>query len=322
MAGETFPVLDPGLQVSFHYRLQIIRKRYLAEALAETIGTLDIRAVDDELSGYVDAVALRRTASLGSRGELLFPVPVVLRANPFLLGYYRLLYGMSQKELYNKGPFGRFKVLEDEGKIPDRIAPLVVPLCQSLIGTGESLVRAIDQLSPSVLHELQLLTVGPQLRGSENTRIGQSATKEVRDLIRRLVAPYVTEATDRTIILRNESGRIVLIEFFADPDIQITEQLPSAIRPTLSVEIKGGGDASNIHNRLGEAEKSHQKARNRGFFEFWTLLRVDLPEQAARRDSPTTSRFFNLDRIRKVKTSDHKEFKDLLSSLIGIKAVP
>jgi hypothetical protein len=249
-------------------------------------------------------------------------VPAILAANPFLLGYYRLLYGMSQKEFYNKGPFGRFKTLEDEGRIPERVAPLVAPLCESLVATGALLVRALDRVSPAILHELQLLTIGPQLRGSENTRIGQTATKEMRNLMGAIVRRYVTEETERTIILRNESDRPVLIEFFADPDVQITEQLPSGVRPTLSIEIKGGADASNIHNRLGEAEKSHQKARNRGFFEFWTVLRVDVPPETAKRESPTTSRFFHLDRIADPGGAEHKEFKELLSSLIGIKSLP
>jgi hypothetical protein len=32
----------------------------------------------------------------------------------------------------------------------------------------------------------------------------------------------------------------------------------------VAVEIKGGKDYSNIHNRIGEAEKSHQKAKKEG----------------------------------------------------------
>lgn len=87
----------------------------------------------------------------------------------------------------------------------------------------------------------------------------------------------------------------------------------------MSIEIKGGTDASNIHNRLGEAEKSHLKAKNLGFFEFWTITRVDLPSGVAKRDSPTTVHFFNLDRISNKSTTDHKELRALLGSLMGIK---
>jgi hypothetical protein len=318
MSKPCFPTLDPGLQVAFYYRFQTIRRLHLRDALRETVARLDLEALDGELREMVDARALQRTAAFGLRGELLFPAPLLLHSNPFLLGYYRLLYGLSQKEFYAKGPFGRFKSLEEAGRCSEPLRLLLRPLCASLIGTGERLVGGLDELNQDVIHELQLLTIGPQLRGSENTRIGQSATREVRDLILRIVAPHVCEQTDRTIVLRNSSDRIVLIEFFADPDVRITEKLPTGTRPTLSIEIKGGADVSNIHNRLGEAEKSHQKARNAGFFEFWTVLRADFTAESAKRESPTTSRFFNLDRICAPRTAEHREFRELLSSLIGI----
>lgn len=125
------------------------------------------------------------------------------------------------------------------------------------MGSAEHLVTALDHLSQATIHELQLLTLGPQLRGSENTQVGQQATREFRSLVESIVDPYTQETTDKTILIRNESGRSVLIEFFADPDVRITGKLTSSVRPTLSIEIKGGTDVSNIHNRLGEAEKSH-----------------------------------------------------------------
>lgn len=112
MPEVSFPVLDPSLQISLHYRLQTIRNLYFKEALRDTVVKLEVGALDAELNQFVAPAALRRTASFGLRGELLFPVPVLLHANPFLLGYYRLLYGLSQKEFYNKGRFGRFKALQ------------------------------------------------------------------------------------------------------------------------------------------------------------------------------------------------------------------
>src|SRR5215831_11086308 len=63
-----------------------------------------------------------------------------------------------------------------------------------------------------------------------------------------------------------------------------------------SIEIKGGGDLSNIHNRIGEAEKSHQKAKNEGYVECWTMVGVvDSNLDLARRESPTTDRFYHID---------------------------
>jgi hypothetical protein len=39
------------------------------------------------------------------------------------------------------------------------------------------------------------------------------------------------------------------------------------VRSLAAIEIKGGRDYSNIHNRIGEAEKSHQKAEKQGYVE-------------------------------------------------------
>lgn len=314
-----FPALEPNLQISFYYRMQAVRDLYLNEALKKTIKVLDIKKVDSQLSEYVEQKYLRRVASFGLRGEIFFPVPFVIETNPFLLGYYRLLFGLSQKEFYNKGPFGKFKKLEELGEVPDKLKPIITALCNSLIKTAQMLVEGVDEVSLQIVHELQLLTIGPQLRGSENTRLGQEATRDVFALIKEIVSPYIKEKTKRTIIIENDSGRTVLIEFLSDPDIRITEKLETQMRPKVSIEIKGGTDASNIHNRLGEAEKSHQKARNRGFFEFWTIIRVNVDQTLAKRESPTTSQFFHLDLITDPDTQEYKKFKEILSSLIGIK---
>ena len=62
----------------------------------------------------------------------------------------------------------------------------------------------------------------------------------------------------------------VAVEFAPDPDIIITESIsPSQVheRKLIAIEIKGGMGFSDIHNRIGEAEKSHQKTKARGFTE-------------------------------------------------------
>ena len=314
-----FPVLEPKLQVAFYYILKAMRETYLGEALNDTVERLEIQSVDDELHRHVDKESLAKVAAFGLRGERLFPVPCVISPNPSLLGYYRLLFGLSQKEFYSKGPFGRFKTLEVNGKVPDRLCSMVEPLCKSLIKTGKHLVEGIDRLSLAVVDDLQLLTLGPQLRGSENTRIGQDATQEVFELIHSIVSPYIRDVKDRAIRIENDSRRDVLIEFSSDPDIHITEALDTGSRPVVSIEIKGGTDASNIHNRLGEAEKSHQKAKNRGFFEFWTIVRVDVDDKVAKNESPTTTHFFHLDNIKLRATQEHRLFRDLLGSCLGIR---
>jgi hypothetical protein len=314
-----FPVLSPKLQVSFFHRLQTVRELCLHEALSAAVGTLNVADIDRQLSEFADTAALRKVASFGVRGEVFFPVPCLLETNPCLLGYYRLLLGFSQKEFYAKGPFGRFKQLEARGDIPPAISGLIPDLCASLNGSSAQLAESIDTVSLSLVHELQLLTLGPQLRGSENTRVGQDATRTVFALLRRIVRPYIVKESTRTLVIENESKRRVQIEFASDPDIAITEKLASGVRPLISIEIKGGGDASNIHNRLGEAEKSHQKARQRGFFEFWTIVRVPLTVETVKRESPTTSRLFHLDLIGRKSSPEYQTFREMLSSVLGIR---
>lgn len=314
------PIIEPNLQISFYHRLQSLRGLYLQEALSKTVTSMDVKDIDRELALYVQASALRTVASFGVRGEVFFPVPCLIQANPFLLGYYRLLLGLSQKELYNKAGLGRFKRLEEHGDIPKSLTKELPKLCACLVGAAEKLVDGIDEVSVSIAHDLQLLTLGPQLRGSENTRLGQGATQEFFDLMQSLVKGYVRETTVRTMVIQNDSRRRILVEFSSDPDVRITQTSRTQARPIVSIEIKGGTDISNIHNRLGEAEKSHQKARNRGFYQFWTILRCEVDPDVARRESPTTTYFFHLDRIRDTRTGEHKEFREQLGHSLGIKA--
>jgi len=313
-----FPVLPPDLQVSFYYRLNAIRGTYLRDALKATVSKINLSELDQELSDYVSADRLTRVASFGLRGEVFFPTPLLIQESPFLLGYYRHLYGISQKEFYNKGPFGRFKRLEDSGELPERLAPLMDALCRSLVETGGRLTDGLDELSLDAVHELQLLTIGPQLRGSENTRIGESAVQTVMELILRIVKQHVRERTQRSIRIENAARRPVLIEFSSDPDVLITEKLQSGVRYILSIEVKGGSDASNIHNRLGEAEKSHLKAKKFGCTELWTIVRVDVPTEVAQRASPTTTSFFHLDKISNRRSREYREFRQALASRLGI----
>ena len=203
--------------------------------------------------------------------------------------------------------------------MPERLEPSISSLCTSLVRSAEELIDGIDDWSLSRVRDLQLLTLRPQLRGSRNTRLGQEATQEVYQSIKGIVEPYISTCSERAIRIKNDSHRTVLIDFFSDPDVRIIEQLRSSNRPIVSMEIKGGSDRSNIHNRLGEAEKSHQKARSRGFLEFLTIVRAEVDLAMARSESPTTSHFFNLDGIKDESSKDHKRFRELLGSLLGIR---
>lgn len=318
---DCFPPIEPKLQISFYYRLQTLKDTYLEGAMRKTVSTLDVETINAELSTYVTTEALRRVASFGLRGEIFFAVPCVIRANPFLLGYYRLLLGLSQKETYQKSGLGRFMRLENTGLIGLGLDEAIPSLCKCLNGGMARLVSSIDELSLPVVHDLQLLTIGPQLRGSANTTVGQAATQEFYGILERLVSSYKTDSTPTSITLVNDSGRTVRIQLSSDPDVSIVEVLPTQERPLVSIEIKGGTDPSNIHNRLGEAEKSHLKARIRGFSEFWTVLRVDIGDAMRRSESPTTTRFFHLDYIKDVASEEHTSFNDLLRSVLSIHSI-
>jgi len=313
-----FPILSVDLQIGFHYRLKSIKDLYFHEALKKTVRKLNISSIDSELKNLVSNEALQRLASFSLRGEVMFPLPILLNENPYLLGYYRLLLGFSQKEFYSKGPFGLFKSMEVDGKLSERSNSQLISLCQSLISSGELLLKQIDDASVLIFTELQLLTIGPQFRGSKNNELGQIATQQTFSIIKDLVSSYIEFSTLTSLSIKNDSRRTVKIQFSSDPDIEIKEDLNSGTRGLISIEIKGGRDYSNIHNRIGEAEKSHQKAKLRGYSEFMTIISVDIDYDQLRKESPTTTHFFQLDLISDKSTLEFRRFKDLLSSILSI----
>lgn len=316
-------VSQPDMQVTFYRRLQEIRRCCLLDALLGTVADLDIAQVDRELSEFVPVSALRRVAGWGLRGEIVFGVPAVLGANPRLLGYYRLLLGFSQKQFYgNRYEFAPFKPMEVQGRVPAVNAEGLSPLCAALCASGASLVAGVARLSQEAVHELTLLTLGPQLRGGVLNTLGTVAARRVFDLIQSLLVAETVAEGNRSLGVQNAAGRPVRIEFAADPDICIREELPSGrFRNLVAIEIKGGRDYSNVHNRIGEAEKSHQKAKNAGYAECWTIVGVtDLSMDLARRESPTTDRFYHLDRIADAASAEAQDFRENLLSRLGIRA--
>jgi len=253
-------------------------------------------------------------------------VPTVLRANPKLLGYYRLLLGFSQKELFTKGNLARFKPMEEKGVISVSVDEQLSELCFAFAGRASELMQAIgpERFTLELLDDLTLLTLGPQLRGGNNTKIGRLANQAVFDLIKSFVFHAVDRESPAKLELQNAANRKVVIAFSSDPDISVFEDLASKSRRNiLAIEIKGGADQSNIWNRLGEAEKSHQSAKQAGFVECWTIynvLRLDLAR--AHEKSPTTNRFYSLRELLTPSSVALVDFRDRLISLVGITAPP
>lgn len=120
--------------------------------------------------------------------------------------------------------------------------------------------------------------------------------------------------------MTNSAKRTIAIKFAHDPDVAIEDMTGGRARPIVSIEIKGGTDISNIHNRIGEAEKSHQKGRARGFFQFWTILGAQVDAETAKRESPTTTKFYYLGDLEKAGSPGAKGFAEDVASQVGIPA--
>lgn len=214
--------------------------------------------------------------------------------------------------------------MESKGDLPVCVSGELDELCQALTTRASQMANSIGfgRITKDLLDDLTLLTLGPQLRGSRNTRIGKAANDTVFAIIKAIVGHAVVSATETRLELDNSSGRRVTIAFSADPDISVTEEIaPKTVKKVVAIEIKGGGDKSNIWNRFGEAEKSHQSAKQRGFVEFWTIYNVGALDLAkASEKSPTTTRFYSMIELADPASEAFADFRDRLVSLVGIKA--
>lgn len=300
MNEPKFVLPDPDLQVTFSELLLCARTEFLQQALLRTVAQCDIRALDREAHSFIPPTGLKALARRGLRAELMFALPMLIRKNPRLLAYYRLVLGFSQKAFYGKATgFSGYKKAEEGAGFSREQEEALPELCMALNRAAAFIVASItDALSAEHIDDLSLLTFGPQLRGSRNVSLGTAAIREVFEVIRDIIGARATQVQDRLIAFTDSTGRAVEVRFGADPDIEAVSvhQAPRAKTPLLAIEVKGGTDLSNVHNRLGEAEKSHLKAKNeRGFTDLWTIVNVQgLPERARGRASPTTTAFFDL----------------------------
>ena len=325
MVNPEFKLSAPTLQVGFAQRLVVLRLTHLQPALLSTVKRLEIVELDRQLASLAPTAALQKLAAVGLRGESLFATPLVLAACPTLLTYYRTLLGYSQKEFYRAGSgLTIFKRAEDGAALSPSSAGQLAALCACLNGQADYLLQGIEPipLTQNLLNELSLLSVGPQFRGGSNNSRGESGIDLVFEIIRSAVAHAKPEVVGKKISFFNASKRRILIEVAADPDVVIREVMAdNTYRPLVAIEVKAGIDASNIHNRIGEAEKSHLKAKARKFTECWTIVNVDaLDFEFAHKQSPTTNRFFKLSELSARESESRKQFDDRVVSLVGIKA--
>jgi hypothetical protein len=207
---STFKILEPDLQIEFHHRLEQMRETYLLDALLAAVSMLDIPQIDQELRELVSNSSLQKVAGWGLRGEIVFAVPCVLKSRPTLLGYYRLLLGFSQKQFYGERyGFAPFKPMEEAGRLTSTHLNSIRELCQALCGSAELLVAGIRELSRNSVHELTLLTVGPQPRGGVLNALGSRATRQVFELIDSRVTDAIVSSSQKSFKLHNAAGRVV-----------------------------------------------------------------------------------------------------------------
>ncbi len=219
---------------------------------------------------------------------------------------------------------GPFKSMETAGTISVQQKEALPNFCSAMCA---SLAELVQQISPPVaprdVAELPLLTLGAQFQGANNVTIGKQATVDVFLAIADLVKHHLTSRSDRDLELINSSGRTVIIALSSDPDVRIQEDFAGAIHKKVAVEIKGGADLSNVHNRAGEAEKSHQKAKADGFRDFWTIIaRRGVSLVKLQEESPTTTSWFDLNEILSRDGDDWEEFKRRIVGEAGIPVKP
>jgi hypothetical protein len=319
-AERVFRAPTPSRQIGFHQLLVVARKKYFVDALREALGSLDQRAIKRQASEYVPADVQKLLAATGLRDEYVFPFPSVIEKKPTLVGYYRLLLGAPQKGFYNGATgMGLFKSMEEMGTISRKQEAHVSSFCAAMAKSLAELVRQIPNFTDRDLRELPLLTFGSQLQGSNNTQIGKKAMQEIFAAITEVVKKYVTKKESNRLTLKNSAGRTVFVTLAHDPDVCVQEQVEGRIHSKVAIEVKGGTDVSNAHNRAGEAEKSHLKAKKKGFKDFWTIIsKTGLEMYKLAQESQTTTEWFDVTELLARSGKDWEDFRQRLAGAVGI----
>lgn len=279
-----------------------VRETGLHDAVRDAARQVPATTLRSELSAHAPADGLQAIQGTGVRDEEVFAVPSLLRHSPGTLAYYRLLLGVSQKGFYTTDSgLNIFKPMEERQEITPRADPQIEDLCSELNQAMSTLMHALPAASlRQNVDQLPVLTLGGQVDGSWRNVIGASATKGVFDAMKAVVRgqgkPY--SETDVSITVINNSQREVTLAIAPDPDVVIREDVQGSVVYKAAIEIKGGADYANIHNRVGEAEKSHQKARNDGAQDCWTVINLDRADMSVlRRESPTTREWLDVNQV-------------------------
>ena len=322
MTRDQIEVPGPGRQIAFHQLLVAARKSWLVDALKEALSVADPNLVKAQICQFVPADVQKVLAANGIRDEFVFPVPALLEVKPTLIGYYRLLLGVPQKGFYRGGTgMGQFKGMETRGLLKSIRRPDLEGFCTAMAqGLAELVRQTIPSISERDVMELPLLALGSQFQGGNNNAIGKRATIYVFLGVSEFVKDHIISHDERQITIRNASGRKVVIALATDPDIRIQEEFGEGqLRNKVAIEIKGGTDVSNAHNRAGEAEKSHQKAKKSGFRDYWTIIsKAGLNIEKLISESPTTNDWFDVAQVLAREGADWSLSKSRFADAAGI----
>lgn len=238
--------------------LLVYRRTVLHEALLVALTSLDPNVISAELTQFAPAAARKQLAGAGIRDEEVFAVPSVLRAEPRLLGYYRLVLGVPQKQMYrSETGIGPFQGMESKGLLPKPVTGRLDELCTAL---NRSIAELVTQLTPSMtrqdLDQLPVLVLGVQIDGSLRNKIGAIATEGVFEALIHIIeatttSPITRSKDGRRMSFSNASGRTISVKLASDPDVVIEEAIGNETHFKVAIEIKGGADLSNAHNRAG-----------------------------------------------------------------------
>lgn len=314
--------LSVAKQLAFQPILVAARKAKLASAVSAAAAGCAQQALRADVSRLGDARVLKLAAAAGVRDELVVATPCLLKQKPTTLGFYRLLVGISKKQFYHgSSGFGLLEAMEEGGAITARQEAALEPACVELNRLIAELIIPLEpNFTPDDVRELPLLTLGAQLDGAYRVAIGESAAQAIFALMGELLRKHVTNTTATKIELTDATGMSVTIKRASDPDILIARDDGSARPRKIALEIKGGKDLSNAHNRAGEAEKSHLKAKAKNATDFWTI--ASMPKNNLtefKNQSPTTRVWFDLSEVVARKGPSWEEFRRQISSAVGVK---
>lgn len=313
----------PERQVYIQDLLERSRRSVLHAAVREAATQVPPGLLRQEMALYAPNLGLQLLQGSGVRDEMVFATPSLLQKVPTTLGYYRLLLGVSQKQFYaSQTGLSMFKSMEVSGLLNPRVVSALGDFCFGYNTAITDLLQVIPSGTLALdVEQLPLMSLGALADGSWRNRIGQAATKGVFEALKTVIKNQGYGYTDLGDALEvvNSSGRTVTLALAADPDVVIKEEMNGRTFIKAAIEIKGGTDYSNVHNRAGEAEKSHRKAMRRHAQDFWTVIslaRADRAELAA--ESPTTRQWFDVEEVMSASGPDWLKLVEYTRSAMGI----